>query len=704
MQRKDFLVEIGCEELPPNALRGLAAEFAQRVLDGLKDADPVLCKEVRDYWYCSPRRMALVLQDVPVESPSKESEVLGPPVKAAFDQDGNPTKAAEGFAAKNGVSVDQLERRETDKGEKLACTVTVVGKQAADELPGIVEEALKKLNVPKRMRWGDGAIEFARPIHWIVMLFGKEVIDTRVMGVQTGRDSRGHRFHHPSPVSIPSPSEYAAALEAAHVRVNDASNSLAEWLGEQVNAVASDHDATPIGADDGSELLDEVAALNEWPVPVVGNIPERFMDLPEEVLVTTLEVHQRYFPLRGADGRLLAKFITFANIESKEPDKVRIGNERVVAPRLEDAMFFWNTDRKQKLAERLPKLDSVTFQKDLGSYGDKVKRVAAIAEGIADTIDGDTALAERAAMLAKCDLVTDMVFEFTELQGVIGCYYAEADGEEPEVSQAVFEQYLPRFAGDRLPASKTGQALAIADKLDTIVGMFAIGQPPTGSKDPFALRRQALGLLRIIIEHQLPLDLQELVADSYQALYPGRDGLQDRAEIMEFFMERLRGYCADKGIRADLFMAVQEADVRQPHDFMQRARAIAGFMQRDEAAALAAANKRINNIIRKTATSAEEWQPLSGDYDASLFVEPQEQALAEKYEHLKNQVIARIEAHEYSEALDELAALKGEIDAFFDAVMVNADDPGVARNRLELLAAFSGLFDRIADFSQIQVD
>ena len=701
MQRKDLLVEIGCEELPPNALRGLAEEFSGRVLDGLREADPALRKGIRDYWYCSPRRIALVLQDVPVESPSQQSEVLGPPVQAAFDKDGKPTRAAEGFAAKNNVSVDQLERRDTDKGEKLACTVTIEGKQAADVLPGIVEEALRKLNVPKRMRWGSGTVEFVRPIHWIVMLFGKEVVDAEIMGVKTGRMSRGHRFHHPAQVGIPSPSEYQATLEGAHVRVNDRGNALAEWIGEQVNNVAEELGATAVGADAGSDLLDEVAALNEWPVAVVGNIPERFLELPEEVLITTLEVHQRYFPLRDSNGALLPKFITFANIESKDPDKVREGNERVVAPRLEDAMFFWDTDRKLKLVDRLPKLDSVTFQKDLGSYGDKVKRVMVLAKTIAASIGGDEARAERAAELAKCDLVTDMVFEFTELQGVIGQYYAAADGEDAEVAQAVFEQYLPRFAGDVLPGTKAGRALAIADKLDTMVGMFAIGQPPTGSKDPFALRRQALGLLRIIVEHELPLDVAALVENGYQQLYPGRDGLQDRLEILEFLLDRLKGYLVDQGVRSDVFNAVAEGGLQSPLDFSRRAFAVNTFMQRSEAAALAAANKRIKNILRK---SLDESKLLGGHYDAALFEQAEEKALASKFEALRDSVNSKCDSGDYAAALDELAALKPEIDAFFDAVMVNADDPKIARNRMEVLAAFAGLFDRIADFSQIQVD
>lgn len=580
MERKDVLVEIGTEELPPKALRTLAESFRDGVMSNLFAAEPELKNGIRDFWYCSPRRLALVLQDVPVATPDAVQERLGPAVPAAFDKDGKPTKAAEGFAASVGTTVDRLQRKAADKGERLAFNITVAGRKTAELLPGVVEAALKQLPIPKRMRWGAGDAEFVRPVQWIVMLIGSQVIDCEILGVKSGRFTYGHRFHASGPVEIRSPAEYASVLEKAHVRVNDSTNTLAEWISERVNATARALGGEALGAEHGSALLDEVAALNEWPVPVVGNIPERFMALPEEVLVTTIETHQRYFPMRTPEGKLLPKFITFANIESKDPDVVRRGNERVVAPRLEDAMFFWNSDRRVSLAARVAKLDHVTFQKELGSYGDKVRRVTALAKVIAADIGGDEAQTERAAHLSKADLITDMVFEFTELQGVMGRYYAQHDGEDAEVAQAIFEQYLPRFAGDGLPQTKAGQALAIADKLDTICGIFSIGQKPSGSKDPFALRRLALGLLRIVIERKLDIDLIVLIKHALEHLPTGSTSVQARHELLEFFYDRLKAYYLEQGVRADVFEAVRSRQPGQPLDFERRIKAVSRFMQR----------------------------------------------------------------------------------------------------------------------------
>jgi glycyl-tRNA synthetase beta chain len=703
MDRKDFLLEIGCEELPPGSLRTLAAALCERMLAGLAaaDADGALRKGVRDYWYCSPRRLALVLQDVPVGTAATTQERLGPAVQAAFDKDGKPTKAAEGFAASVGTTVDKLEHRATDKGERLAFTVEVPGKQTVELLPGIVEDAMKQLPIPKRMRWGDGDAEFIRPVHWIVMLFGNDVVETELLGVKTGRTSYGHRFHAPGPIELKTPSEYANALEAAHVRVNDSSNSLAEWIGEQVVAAADALNGKAIGAEPGSDLLDDVAALNEWPVPVVGTIPERFLVLPEEVLITTLQVHQRYFPVRGLadgkDGALKPNFITFANIESKDPDRIREGNERVVVPRLEDAMFFWNTDRKRPLADRVAELDNVTFQKQLGSLGDKVRRVTSLAKTIAGLIDGDVAKAERAATLAKADLVTDMVFEFTELQGVIGKYYAEADGEDAEVAAAIFEQYLPRFAGDELPATKTGQALAIADKLDTIVGIYAINQPPSGSKDPFALRRQGLGLMRIIIEKQLDLDLIDLIGMARKP-FDNIWKLDDSISVFGFLMERLKAYYVDQQIDLGVYYAVEAIQGHSPLDFDRRVKAVQNFLLSDEAKSLAAANKRISNILRKAEESVE------GNPDPSLFRDDAEKAMGNAVADKTREIEPLAAAGDYSAMLASLAELREPVDRFFDDVMVMADDDAVRLNRLRLLNQLRGLFNHTADFAQIQVD
>ncbi len=700
MAGTDFLVEIGTEELPPKALRELAKSFRDGVMNALfaGESERALRKDIRDFWYCSPRRLALVLQNVPLATPDVTQERLGPAVQAAFDRSGNPTKAATGFASSVGVRVEDLARKATDKGERLAYTVTVPGKPTADILPGVVEDALKKLPIPKRMRWGAGEAEFVRPVQWVAMLAGADVIDCEILGVRTGRETFGHRFHAPGPVALRTPAEYAATLEKAFVRVNDSTNSLAEWIGGEVNAAAHALGGTALGAEPGSELLDEVAALNEWPVVVVGDIPERFMTLPEEVLITTIETHQRYFPVRGADGKLLPLFITFANIESKQPDVVRKGNERVVAPRLEDAMFFWNTDRRTPLAARVERLDHVTFQNELGSYGDKMRRLRELAKRVATEIGGDVSKAERAATLAKTDLVTDMVFEFTELQGVMGRYYAKHDGEDEEVADAILEQYLPRFAGDELPETRTGQALAIADKLDTICGIFSIGQKPSGSKDPFALRRLALGLLRIVIEKGLDLDLVVLIKAALEHLPEGNTGVEMRHELLEFFYDRLKAYYLEQGVRADVFEAVRSREPGSPLDFDRRVKAVQAFMQREEATALAAANKRISNILRKAETK------VAGAPDAVLFELDAERALADAVSNRHAMVHDWIGRGEYEPALAALADLRGVVDAFFDQVMVMADDAAVRDNRLKLLNELRSLFNHTADFAEIQVE
>lgn len=697
-ERKDFLVEVGTEELPPKALRQLAAAFRDGVMNALFAGEPALREGMRDYWYCSPRRLALIVQNVPVATPDTRQERLGPAVQAAFDKDGRPTKAAEGFAASVGVPVQELERRQTDKGERLACTITVPGKRTEELLPGIVEQALKALPVPKRMRWGAGEAEFVRPVQWLVMLFGAEVIDCELFGVRAGRATRGHRFHSEGEIAIRTPADYLSVLEDAHVRVNDSSNSLAEWIAAEVHAAAAKLGGKALGAEPGSELLDEVAALNEWPVPVIGDIPERFMSLPEEVLTTTIETHQRYFPVRGADGRLLPKFITFANIESRDPDVIRRGNERVVAPRLEDAMFFWSSDTKTPLLARVDKLDHVTFQNALGSYGDKARRVRSLAARIAEAIGGDVARADRAATLAKTDLVTAMVFEFTELQGVMGRYYARHDGEDAEVCEALFEQYLPRFAGDGLPATKTGQALAIADKLDTICGIFSIGQKPSGSKDPFALRRLALGVLRILIEKALDLDLIVLIKHALEHLPDSPTGVNALDELVDFFYDRLKAYYLDQGVRPDVFEAVRGVQPGRPLDFDRRIKAVQAFMRREEAAALAAANKRISNILRKAEVN------VSGEPDATLFENDAERALGEAVAEKHSALHPLMERGEYEPVLAQLADLRNVVDRFFDEVMVMAEDEALRTNRLRLLNRLRSLFNHTADFAEIQVD
>lgn len=692
MKHADFLVEIGTEELPPKALKSLAEAFYSRILAGLTAAG--VSGSAGEYYF-SPRRLAVRIRQVPAQKEDSIQERLGPAVQAAFDKDGKPSKAAEGFANSVGTTVDKLQRRMTDKGERLAYTLTLSGKPTVELLPGIVAEALKKLPIPKRMRWGAGDAEFVRPVHWIVMLFGNGVIAGELFGIAAGRQTYGHRFHAPAAITLQTPDDYPQVLEQrGYVRVNDAAGSLSERIRAMTAAAAGKLGGKAESLESG--LADEVAALNEWPVPVVGNIPDRFMSLPEEVLITTIETHQRYFPVRGADGRLLPKFITFANIESKDPDVVRRGNERVITPRLQDAAFFWELDRKTSLASRIPELDRVVFQKQLGSYGDKARRVTALAGHVAERIGTDIEPAQRAAALSKCDLLSNLVGEFPELQGTMGRYFALHDGEAGEVAEAIEEQYLPRFAGDRLPAGKPGQALAIADKIDTVCGIFAIGQAPTGDKDPFALRRQALGVLRIIIECGLELDLSDLVTFATRQ-FDRQPAQGQLLAVLNFFMERLRTYYVDKGIRKDVFDAVLARDVTNPSEFNRRINGVQAFMQLPDAANLAAANKRISNILRQADTSGKQ-------LDATLFETSSEISLQAAMDTLNREVAPFLKTGDYAAVLTRLAALRAPVDAFFDKVMVMADDPVQRDNRLALLGRLQQMFLQIADLSRIQVD
>jgi len=538
---RDLLIEIGTEELPPKALPRLSRAFSDGVRKGLIQAD-LAFGEVHDY--AAPRRLALWIEAVAATQADREQIRRGPALAAAFDDEGNPTPGAQGFARSCGVGVEQLEKLETDKGAWLVHRVMERGRDTAELIPAIVDQALGQLPIPKRMRWGAGTAEFVRPVHWIVLLFGDAVIDTEILGVKSGRETRGHRFHHPAPIYIGEPAAYAPLLQTKGRVLADFAERRAAIRGQVIAAGVAAGGRALIDED----LLDEVTALVEWPVAVTGDFETRFLEVPSEALISTMQDNQKYFPVVDGDGRLLPHFITLSNIVSRDPAQVKAGNERVVRPRLADAAFFWNQDRKQRLEARIDRLGTMVFQSRLGTLLDKQKRVARLAAHIAVALGADARLAERAAMLAKCDLLTQMVFEFPELQGVMGRYYAQHDGEPEEVAQAIDEQYRPRFAGDALPQTATGQALAIADRLDTLVGIFAIGQPPTGDKDPFALRRAALGVLRILIEGGRDLDLAELIATA-AAGFPAALGAGAAVDgVFEFMMERLRAYYTDAGI------------------------------------------------------------------------------------------------------------------------------------------------------------
>ena len=696
MNRHDFLVEIGAEEMPPKSLAALGEAFRDGLVAGLESAG--LSHGAAKAFF-TPRRLAVSVSKLLDRQPEQRIERRGPPVSAAFDSAGQPTRAATAFAESCGVGLDELTRIKDAKGEFLFCRTTRAGEPAARLLPGIVEAALDGLPIARRMRWGDGTAQFVRPVHWVVLLHGDAIVPGEILGIAAGRMTRGHRFHTKKPIALRSPGGYVGALEKGFVRADfDARR-------ERIRAgvVAAAEAESGVAVVDAA-VLDEVTALTEWPVPIAGGFDSRFLELPPEVLVATLQDHQRYFPVRGADGNLMPRFVAVANLESRDPSQVRAGNERVVRPRLADAAFFFAADRKATLASRRDALAAVTFQAQLGTLADKTARVTALATQIARVAGRDSAAAQRAAELAKCDLLTAMVGEFPELQGVMGRYYALNDGEPSEVAAAIAEQYLPRFAGDSLPATGAGLALAVADKLDTLVGIFAIGQKPTGTKDPYGLRRSALGVLRILIETGIALDLRELIRSALDSVAadlarlggkPPADGLAD--EIYDYMMERLRAWYLEAGgsITTEMFDAVLDTRPASPLDFDNRLRALAGFLQLPDAAGLTAANKRIANILRK---AGEQPSPR---VDPGLLTDPHERQLATEVEALRVDVERLVTARRYADALARLASLRGSVDAFFDHVLVMADDVGVRANRLALLAALSRLFLHMANLSRL---
>ena len=696
MNRHDFLVEIGAEEMPPKSLRALGESFRDGVAAGLESAGLTFATASA---YFTPRRLAVKVAKLLDRQPEQRIERRGPPVSAAFDAAGKPTRAATAFAESCGVSVEALTRINDNKGEFLFCRTTRAGEPAAKLLPGIVRAALDALPIARRMRWGDGSAQFVRPVHWVVMLHGEQVIDGEVLGIVTGRMTRGHRFLAKKPIALRSPGGYLTALEKGHVRADFAARRERIRAGAVAAAKAAGGEAVI-----DAEVLDEVTALTEWPVPLAGGFEPRFLELPPEVLVATLQDHQRYFPVRGRDGKLMPCFIAVANLESKDPAEVRAGNERVVRPRLADAAFFYDADRKSSLDARRAALAAVTFQAQLGSLADKTARVTALTGQIARIAGQDAAKAQRAAELSKCDLLTAMVGEFPELQGLMGRYYALHDHEPDEVADAIAEQYLPRFAGDVLPASGAGLALAVADKLDTLVGIFAIGQKPTGTKDPFGLRRAALGVLRILIETGVALDLRELIRGALDSVTadiarhggkPPAEKLGD--EIYDYMMERLRAWYleAGGGISTEMFDAVLDTRPASPLDFDQRLRALAAFLKLPEAAGLTAANKRIANILKK---AGEQPSPR---VDPGLLADAEERQLAAEIESLRQDVERLVTARRYEEALTRLASLRGAVDAFFDRVLVMADDVRVRVNRLALLSALQRLFLHMANLSRL---
>ena len=688
MTTQNFLVEIGTEELPPKALKTLATSFADNVEAELNQAGLTFDKIE---WFAAPRRLAVKVLNLATQQPSKEIEKRGPAVSAAFDAEGKPTKAAEGWARGCGITVEQAERIATDKGEWLVHRAKIEGQPTKNLLNGIVANALAKLPIPKPMRWADKTVQFIRPVHTVTMLLGDELIEGEILGVASARTIRGHRFLGEKEFEIQHADQYPQLLREKGSVVADFNERKAEILAK------SQAKATALGgvADIEESLLEEVTSLVEYPNVLAAKFEERFLAVPSEALVYTMKGDQKYFPIYDKDGKLLPHFIFVSNINPEDPTAIIEGNEKVVRPRLTDAEFFFKTDLKQKLVDRLPRLETVLFQQQLGTLKDKTDRIEQLAGEIAKQIGADEAKAKRAGLLSKCDLMTNMVFEFTDTQGVMGMHYARHDGEDEEVAVALNEQYMPRFAGDELPKSLVASAVALADKFDTLTGIFGIGQAPKGSADPFALRRAALGALRIIVEKNLPLDLEDLVKKSAALFGDKLTNQSVVADVVDFMLGRFRAWYQDEGIAVDVIQAVLARRPTRPADFDARVRAVSHFRTLDSAEALAAANKRVANILAKAEGNI-------GAIDVALCVEPAEQVLAQSVLSLAKEVQPLIAQGEYTAVLDKLAGLRQPVDNFFDNVMVNAEDAKLRQNRLAILNTLQGLFLQVADISLLQ--
>jgi glycyl-tRNA synthetase beta chain len=686
-EQQHLLFELGSEELPPKTLLKLSNALLNNIIQGLNAVELTFTGSKA---YATPRRLAVLIENLSTAQPDKTVEKRGPALQAAFAPDGTPSKAALGFAVSCGTTFEQLERLKTDKGEWLAYTQAVKGQATEALIPDIIRHSIANLPIAKRMRWGSFSTEFVRPVHWAVLLYGDKVIETEILGLPTGAASRGHRFHAPQKITINKPEDYQETLykegkviadfEQRKTLIRDAAQKAAA----AVNGYAHIED----------DLLEEIAALNEYPVPITGGFDHRFLALPAEVLITTMQTNQKYFPVKNTNGDLLAHFITFSNIDSMRPESIQQGNERVVTPRLSDAEFFWKQDRKQTLADRVASLSTIVFQEKLGTVAEKSQRVMKLAEFIAERLHADVALAKRAALLAKTDLMTAMVGEFGNLQGIMGRYYALADNEPAEVAWALEEQYFPKQSGSATASSRTGQVLAISDKIDTLTGIFSAGLIPTGDKDPYALRRAALGALRTLIENNLTLNIREVISFSLTLFTHTFEVASTQTAVIDFVLERLKGYCLDKGYSADEFDAVMTVKPADPLDFMQRLAAVKAFRLLPEAESLATANKRIRNILKKSESPAAT--------TVGALVEPAELQLLDSAKLAAVAIAPLLAGHDYAATLTRLAALRHDVDAFFDSVMVMCDDLDLRANRLALLNLLSEQFLTCADISKLQ--
>ncbi|UTW48300.1 glycine--tRNA ligase subunit beta [Bacterioplanoides sp. SCSIO 12839] len=683
---KSFLVELGTEELPPTQLKKLSDAFTAGIEDGLKEAG--LANGIEVISFASPRRLAVVVNNLAEKQDDRDDVLWGPPANIAFDADGKPTKAAEGFAKKAGIDLSDA----TEENGKLKVSRRIEGKATTELLESIVQTSLDKLPIAKRMRWGSSRNEFVRPVQWLVMLFGEQVVEAEILGAKAGNQSRGHRFHANKDITINSSADYQQAMRDAFVIVDY--NERKELIRQQVTAKGEEVGGVAIIDED---LLDEVTGLNEWPTALAGNFDEDFLRVPSEALVSSMKEHQKYFHVEDKEGKLKPIFITLTNIESKDPQQVIEGNEKVIRPRLADAAFFWDTDRKKTLESRYEKLDTIVWVNKLGTLKAKTDRIGALADKVATAIGADNALAQRAAKLCKTDLLTDMVYEFTDLQGIAGTYYAQGDGEHADVAAAMQEQYMPAFAGDELPATQAGLCVALADRIDSLVGLFGLGQIPTGSKDPFALRRASLGVLRILVEKEIDIDLGQLIDWALEANWETAPKAETKATLTEYMLERFSAWYKDEGISAEVFQSVRALGVTNALDINNRVQAVNSFSAMEEAQALAAANKRVSNILAKNGGEA-----VVADVNEALLSEDAEKVLATQVAEKQTEVQPLLADAKYKEALASLAGLRDAVDAFFDNVMVMADDEAVKNNRLALLKQLQGLFIAIADISLLQ--
>lgn len=686
MTTKNFLVELGTEELPPTQLQTLSAAFTAGIEAGLQDAG--LANGIEVVSFASPRRLAVVVNNLAEKQDDRDDVLWGPPANIAFDADGKPTKAAEGFAKKAGIDLADA----SEENGKLKVSRRIEGKATTDLLAGIVQTSLDKLPIAKRMRWGASRNEFVRPVQWLVMLFGEQVVEAEILGAKAGNQSRGHRFHANRNITISSSGDYQQAMRDAFVIADYQERK--NIIRQQVTAKGEELGGVAIIDED---LLDEVTGLNEWPTALAGNFDDDFLRVPSEALVSSMKEHQKYFHVEDNNGQLLPNFITLTNIESKDPQQVIEGNEKVIRPRLADAAFFWDTDRKQSLESRYDKLASMVWVNKLGTLKDKTDRIAALADNIATAIGADNALAQRAAKLCKTDLLTDMVYEFTDLQGIAGTYYAQHDGEHADVAAAMQEQYMPAFAGDELPATQAGVCVALADRIDSLVGLFGLGQIPTGSKDPFALRRASLGVLRILVEKQINIDLGQLIDWAIAADWETAPKAETKATLIDYMLERFSAWYKDEGIAVEVFQSVRTLGLSNALDINNRVQAVNSFSAMEEAQALAAANKRVSNILAKNGGES-----VVAEVDAELLSEDAEKVLAAQIAEKQTQVQPLLADAQYQQALASLAGLRDAVDAFFDNVMVMADDEAVKNNRLALLKQLQGLFIAIADISLLQ--